>query len=194
MATYTASLALATPHPNDDGLACTPAGVRYLWISEGSRPALILQAQPIDTARYGIMEFVWIPEKPATILADALLMITALGVMPDSLIFLRDDYVETKGIIAEKKTYRTLDLAENFSSEDLIELRKKAQAESYARGRKVICSVFLHSSILAQTSEFDNYFYDYEILIPYRTRLYNRWKKEIIRQGEFPQSWDEIFS
>ena len=177
MATYSGLILAGTPHPNSDGFLYNREPHR-LWVSENSRAALCL-----DTPTQAIIDgrkrqTIWIPRRPNSILEDALLMV-AVMVLKDKNI--KSHMLE---ILDCDELPLRIDLTKVVTDEqhrNLIALSRK-NSEGYFI--KLILACFHGSSITCQVPILEKYAFDVEVLVPGYTRLYSRWLKSTVIQGD----------
>jgi hypothetical protein len=71
----------------------------------------------------------------------------------------------------------------NVGSGALNNFHRHAIAWSRNSPLKVIAAIYRYSALLTQTAAFDEWRLDYEILMPFRSRLYSRWRDEYLELG-----------
>ena len=177
MATYTGLILAGTPHPNDDGLLYNREP-RRMWLSENSRAAWCLDtpARAIRDGRRG--QTVWIPKRPSSILQDGLLMV--------SVMILKDKEIRSallKMLGCDELPAR-IDFSKAVTSEQYERLIELSRVNSEGYFFKLIISCFHGCSITGQVSILEHYKLDTEVLVPGFSRLYSRWLKSTVIQGD----------
>jgi len=169
LATRTAVIHVGAGHPNDDGLI-DPPGVTSWWLIEGARPIWLLSLDTGQAKRSKLL-----PRHPSSTLTDGLIAVLA-SLSP------REGKESRPREITDMLSGSTVDLA-NLPPRayDGLLTRTKAQASEF--GGKLIVSGFLGSVILGQTHQLLDFEMDVEVLTPTGTRLWSRWRREVVTTG-----------
>ncbi|MEW6710971.1 MAG: hypothetical protein AB1403_14185 [Candidatus Riflebacteria bacterium] len=162
MGSYTAQILIGEPHPNHDGIIPS----HMLFLSENSRPALILEKLPAKkdnkTEKSGI---VWIPTLE-NMLDDAILMI-AIHVLK------KTEIIELANSFSNNLGKSSCELYEELSAEQLDKLYvvcRKLQAFP-----KLMISVFSGSHLNNCLKSINHYQMDVEVCTVKFSRLYSQW-------------------
>ena len=179
MATYSGLILAGTPHPNNDGFLYNREP-RRLWISENSRAALCLDTQTQAIIDGRKRQTIWIPRRPNSILEDALLMV-AVMVLKDKRI--KSLLLEMLDLDCDELPAR-IDLTKAVTDEQHKRLIAMSRMNSEGYFFKLIFACFHGSSITCQVPILEQYCYDVEVLVPGYSRLYSRWLKSTVVQGD----------
>ena len=114
MATLTAQILIGTGHPYHDGINPT----HYLFLSENSRPALILVEENIFNEKSSTNKIIWIPTIE-NMFGDALLMINFHVLKSEKLA----SFLEKQGIDLNKDFGNLYDIYEKLSKENNITMK-----------------------------------------------------------------------
>ena len=145
MATLTAQILVGTGHPNHDGINPT----HYIFLSENSRPSLILVEENIFNEKNSTSKIIWIPTVENTF-GDALLMINFHVLKSDKLAsFLEKqeiDLNEDFGNLYE--IYKKLSQEKNITLKELDDLNIKIFKEY--EDAKLVVSILKESTLYRQ--------------------------------------------
>ena len=169
MATRTAVIQIGVGHPNYGGFV-DPPGVTSLWLSEGARPIWLQFGNRTFQTRRG-----WLPRDPATILIDGMAAVLLAQLVDEDLECLPPAVREC--LRGRKVDFHNCD---TNVYEKLIDV---AQEQAVNFSGKLIISTFSGSAILQMWDTVDAFDIDVELLAPFGTRLWNRWRSETIRTG-----------
>ena len=175
MATYSGLILVGTQHPNDGGLLYNREP-RRMWLSENSRAAWCLDttARAIRDGRRA--QTVLLPRRPGSILDDGLLMIATHVLKIEEVKSALINVLDCEELPAR------IDLKKAISTEQhqsLVELSRKHSVGYF----KLIISTFSGCSMERQLPILSEYGHDVEVLSPSYTRLYSRWLKSTVIQG-----------
>ncbi len=162
MGSYTAQILIGEPHPNHDGII--PSHV--LFLSENSRPALILERLPAEnnkkSEKGGV---VWIPTLE-NMLDDAILMIAVHVLKNPEIIELATSFSKN---LAGGGCEMYSDLTEEQRSRIYKACRKLKEFP------KLVISVFFGSSLSAKLAALEKYQMDVEVCTLTFSRLFSHW-------------------
>ena len=176
MTCYTAQLLGGFPHPDLDGFI-ENREPRRLILSENSRAVWTLFST-IRAIRDGrIDKVIWKARRPSSILDDGLLMLSAL--------VLRDKAVrEALMGMLNCNELASIDLSKALTGEQHHKLISLSRESSQGRYYKIIISSFYGSCLLNRVHALESYGYDYEVLMPFCTKLFSRWLKADVVRGD----------
>jgi len=172
MSIITAQILVGNIHPNHNGII--PSAVIYL--SENSRPALILLKEDLSLSTKKRDKYVWIPTVE-NMIDDIMLMIGLLILKDKKLKKIEKNYLTEKNL-------SKIELYKDIRCEDLKELYSvNKEIIQNSKSSKVVFSVFKESTLNNKLSDLKDYNINIEICTTKFLRFYSDWSKKIIIEG-----------
>ena len=170
MSTMTAQILIGQSHTYHGGI--NPS--HYLFLSENSKPALILLPQNYDKSmKSSESRKIWIPTLE-NMLEDALVMIAVNVLKDEQVISLANKYINSKD---DNYVY----MYDDIEAED----RKKLYQASKIMNKnyKIVISIFQGSSLFRHLPKLKDYNMEVEVNMPKYVRRYNAMNEEMITEG-----------
>lgn len=175
MGTMTAQFLIGSGYPHHGGIIPT----HYLFLSENSRPALVLLSQNIydNTENTPEDKIIWIPSLE-NMLEDALLMIALYVIRDEQLLKLARKYIKFFGD-------NRIEVYQDIFDEG----REKFYHACRLLGRqfKIVLSVYEGSSLLTQLQKLTNYQMEVEVLLPVYLRYHSPYQNKIVTRGSLEE-------
>ena len=166
MGSYTGQVLIGGSHPNHGGIIPD----YRLYLSENSRPALILEKTE-ETEK-----ITWIPTLE-NMMGDVFLMISTY-VLKDQTIL---DKLQSYFDVNDNKMVEMYDVFTENKLQKLYQVNKEI-LKKY-EGLKVAISVFEGSYLKSQLPFLEEYEVDMEVCTPIYNRYYNQWQGEVVIEG-----------
>ncbi len=172
MSVITAQILIGKTHPNHNGIDPT----HVIYLSENSRPTLILLKEDlfVPTAKKG--KYIWIPSIE-NIVDDIMLMIGLLVLEDKKLKQNINDAIT-------EKNFNQIELLKDIGSDALkkIYVINKEVINNY-KDIRVAFSVFKESTLEHKLSDLTDYNIDIEVCTTKFLKFYSNWSKKIIIEG-----------
>ncbi|MDQ0253343.1 hypothetical protein J2S74_000715 [Evansella vedderi] len=167
MATFTSQILVGNAHPYDGGIY----GItHFLYLSENSRPAWILQGAGDARKR----KVTWIPTLE-NMLGDALLMVGLYVVKDETLLKMKEKYFHNENS-------EHIELYRDVKPEHLEEMYDRCR--QLEDKRKLMFSVFAGSSIEKQLPTLRKYHFDIEVCLSTYRKEYSVWSGKQEERGD----------
>jgi len=172
MSVVTAQILVGGTHPNHSGIIPT----QVIYLSENSRPSLIMLEEDLSLSTKKRDSFVWIPTVEFMI-DDIMLMIGILVLKDEKLKIISKNYLSERNL-------NRIELYEDIGAKNLKELYtvNKEIIQNF-KNLKVVFSIFKESTLNNKLPDLKDYNINIEVCTSKFLRFYSDWSKKIVTEG-----------